>query len=687
MCPVDYIQSFGGADDVAPTNNLSLLVVIWYIVGMYYYEVLAGDAQFHGNGALTYSWDGVLMPGSVVRVALRNRPILGIVHQQVTAPSFAVKPIQAVAPYPPLPVASIALLSWLQSYYPAPYGVTVRQFLPPSTVFPRKRNMPDLGSETVSDKERSSVVPKTTPLPPLTSEQNEAIKKIADPGIYLLHGITGSGKSRVYVELAANSLAHGSSAIILTPEIGLTEHLVQQFKSLGSPIYVLHSRLTGAERRDIWYEILGRAEPCIIIGPRSALFAPVKKIGLIVMDEAHDQAYKSDSSPYYRTDRVAAYLAQAHKAYFVTGTATPNIEDMYIAHAKKRTVVIMSTLAKQEATMQTTKLMVDMRDQSQRTKSQILSTPLITAIETALDHTEQTLLFLNRRGTAAAILCNACGWRAACHYCDLPLTYHGDTHTLRCHVCGRVSVPPTVCPECKNGEIVFRSIGTKAVVEEVHKLFPAARVKRFDTDTNKAEQIEQQLAALQSGECDILVGTQMITKGLDLPKLSVVGVLNADSGLLVPDFTATERSFQQISQVVGRVGRGHRHSTVVIQTYNPDSPTLTDALQQNWSAFYERELTERKLYRYPPFVYLLKLWCLRASSKSAEAASTELADFIRQQHIRLTIEGPSPAFHPRESGKYKWQLILKSSSRQALLDIVAKLPSGWHHDIDPIDLL
>ena len=644
---------------------------------MSYYEVLVGDSQFHGHGALTYSWDGVLVAGTVVRIALRSRSALGIVTRKVKKPDFTTKPIAAVADLQPIPDQSLKLLVWLNEYYPAPLGVVVRQFLPPSVAFPRAGTTKQIAPE-------AKIVAKQ--LPPLTDEQAAACEQIKESGSYLLHGITGSGKTRIYLELAEKILRSGRSVIILTPEIGLTEHLVRAFRAASHRTYVLHSRLTVAARRTLWYELLKADEPTVVIGPRSALFAPLRNVGLIVMDESHDQAYKNDSAPKYRTDRVAATFAQLHKALFISGSATPNIEDLYVAQAKKRPVISLTSLATQSDHTNTTTV-VDLRDKTVYGRSRIISQALFMAIAEALARHEQILLFLNRRGTANAILCSTCGWRATCTHCDLPLTYHGDSHALLCHVCGRHKSLPSSCPECGQTEIVLKTIGTKAVFDEVQRLFPTARLRRFDTDTAKPDQIENQLDALERGEVDIIIGTQIIAKGLDLPRLALVGVLNADTSLLVPDFAATERTYQLISQVVGRVGRGHRSSRVVLQTYNPEHPVLQAALAQNWNEFYTHELNERKTYNFPPFCYILKLSCVRATQTSAEKVAVKLKDDLQRRYPKLHTEGPSPAFHPRESGGYKWQLIIKSPSRTALLDIITTLPSGWSHDIDPIDLL
>lgn len=648
---------------------------------MHYYEVLVGDVQYHGQEALTYSHQNSLPRGTIVRIALRERSPLGIVLNEVTQPAFKVKPIAQVAPFPALPAAHLQLITWMQSYYPAPFGSIIRQFLPASTVFPNRKAQP----------EPNPPLAAAISLPPLTTQQHHAVAAIRPSGYHLLHGITGSGKTRVYVELAKQTIAAAKSCIILTPEIGLTAQLTNTFTaSFPGKVYVLHSRMTAAERRDVWYRLLTQNHPVIVIGPRSALFAPVHNLGLIVIDESHDQAYKNENAPHYRADMVAAQLASLNHALFISGSATPTIEAYYVTHAKKKPIITLTTHAVTHSVSADKKdaiICVDLRDKTMRATSPIISSPLVQAIQTALEHKEQSLLFLNRRGTASAILCQACGWRLVCTHCDLPLTYHGDTHTVRCHTCGRHTPLPQKCPDCNSGDIIFKSYGTKAVVQEVARLFPSARIQRFDTDIAKAEQLEHTLQALQAGGADIIVGTQMITKGFDLPKLSVVGILSADSSLLIPDYSANERTFQLISQVAGRVGRGHRAGTVIIQTYDPDNSTLRAAVNQQWDAFYLSELAERKAFLFPPFVFLLKLTCLRASNKAAEKAAGALKEKLSVYGTAIKIEGPSPSFHPREQTKYKWQIIIKSRSRTLLTRIARELPANWRYDIDPVNLL
>lgn len=644
---------------------------------MKYYEVLIGDQQFHGTDALTYASSENLSVGTIVRVPLRDRQVLAIVIRASSKPKFNVKVISRVSDSIRLPNETLRLLHWMRAYYPAPLGAIVRQFLPPSTVFPKNTKFVQ---EDVEPAERL--------LPPLTVEQTNALKVMQDPGSYLLHGVTGSGKSRVYLELAKRAILEGQSVLVLTPEIGLTAQLTTTFRAeFGKSVEVIHSAQTTATRRDTWYRILSSKDPLVVIGPRSALFAPLQTLGLVIVDESHDQAYKNESAPHYSAGRVASVLASYHNAIYVNGSATPTIDDYYLASEKQRPIIRMQHVAVTLSNVKTDVKIVNMRDKDALSRSRIFSTLLVDKITSNLKQKSQILLFLNRRGTANVVLCNSCGWQKLCPRCDLPITYHGDEHILRCHTCGFNSALPGSCPECGNGDILLKSMGTKAVSEEAQRLFPGAKVQRFDTDLKKEDRLEMHIESIKSGDYDIIVGTQIIAKGLDLPQLGLVGIISADSSLMMPDFSATERTYQLISQVAGRVGRGHRPGSVVLQTYNPENTTLQAASTGDWDSFYSNELEERKLFNFPPFVFMLKLNCLRATSKSAEKNALMLAKQLGSEIPGITVEGPVPAFHPRERDKYNWQIVVKSKSRASLLNIIKDLPSGWTYDIDPTNLL
>ncbi|MDB5169888.1 MAG: hypothetical protein JWN82_284 [Candidatus Saccharibacteria bacterium] len=640
---------------------------------MYFYEVWVRSSRYHGNDALTYQSPQMLSVGQLVHVPMQRETVTGFITARVSKPKFATKPIAAVIDLPSLPVQLAQLGKWLQAYYPAPLGMVAQQLIPAI-------------SKIVPVEPGVLAKPQTEKLPPLTPEQTTAQAVIDAPDTYLLHGKTGSGKTRLYVELALKTIAAGRSAIVLTPEISLTSQLSERFRQVfGQRVIVLHSQLTPVERRTAWQRLLTAAEPLIVIGPRSALFSPLQNVGLIVLDESHEPAYKQDQAPHYQTGRVAAKLRELHNSVLVLGSATPSIGDYYLAEQRGKTIVRMRELAiTEEQPVKTT--VIDLKDHSLFPRSNYISQPLSEAIGAALKNGEQTLLYLNRRGTARMIICEHCGWQAMCPHCDVPLTYHGDAHELRCHVCNFHMSPPSVCPDCKHPSIVYKTIGTKAVVDEVHKLFPQARIQRFDTDNTKAERFEQHDEAVRRGDVDILVGTQLLAKGLDLPRLSVLGVLMADTSLQMPDYTASERTYQLLSQVLGRIGRGHRAGHAFVQTYQPDNPVIQAAIAGDWDSFYATESAERKLFKYPPFYYMLKLTVRRASSAAAAKAAKTFAATL-ESNKKIIVEGPAPSLHEKVAGKYQYQLIVKATQRSELLTVIKALPANWSYDIDPADLL
>ncbi len=643
---------------------------------MPYYKILVSEASYHGKEPLTYSSSQSLPEGTIVTVPLRAKNVLGLVVGVATRPSFAVKTILDTPPLPPLPRELLELHSWMANFYPAPLGAITQHFLPAN--LPKKLEDPQPTIENNAKK-----------APLLTEDQVMALSKIKSQGLHLLHGETGTGKTRLYIELAKQQLEKGRSSIVLIPEISLSSQLANNFRqAVGSKtVKVIHSQLSQSKRQGLWATILQSKTPLIVIGPRSALFSPLKNIGLIVVDEAHETAYKQDKAPYYHASAVAAQLAKLHKATFVLGSATPLISDYYIAEAKNRPIIYMNQIASGSATEKPIFTVVDRRDKQAFTRNPHLSDKLIMGAQQSLDRDEQVLLFLNRRGTARVVLCENCGWQALCPKCDLPLTYHGDSHRLLCHTCNYRAANTTSCPDCLNPTIVFKSIGTKAIVEEAKKIFPGARIQRFDTDNLKADRLETHYDAVRSGQVDILVGTQTLAKGLDLPRLGFVGVINAETSLSFPDFSAAERTYQLLSQVLGRIGRGHRATQAVIQSYSPTSPLLLAAVQKKWKDFYNSELQERRAFNFPPFCFLLKLTCRRASSSSAEGAATKLKDSLSQRYPAIVIDGPVASFHEKIQNKFQWQLVVKSRSRAQLISIIKELDANWSYDIDPLDLL
>ena len=647
---------------------------------MNYYEVIVNTPSYKGREALTYQSEVKLPLGSIVQVPLRRTAALGFIVRAASKPRFATKPIENVFGISPLPTQLPKLAVWLATYYPAGLGSIGQQFIPKS-----------LTNRTIAE---SNTADANTPhvvgtLPPLTTDQQRVVASInRKPDTYTLHGETGTGKTRVYIELAQHTLAAGRSVIILTPEISLTPQLAKNFKAaFGDQVLVTHSRLTEKERREIWLQILSTTAPLLVIGPRSALFTPLKDVGLIVMDESHEPSYKQEQSPHYLTSKVAAKLAELHGATLVLGSATPSIGDYFIASQRNKPILRMTALAQPNAYKPPKIDIVDLRNRSDFSKSSFLSDQLLSAIDSSIRAGEQSLLFLNRRGTARIILCDQCGWQAICEHCNLPLTYHGDSHVMRCHTCGYSQVAVSSCPACGNPKIVLKSIGTKAIVDHISSIFPSARIQRFDTDNKKSERIEQHYTSILNGNIDIIVGTQILAKGLDLPNLSVVGVVIADTSLNFPDFTADERTYQLLRQVIGRVGRGHRESSVILQTYDPSNFIVQSAANNAWDSYYTRELTTRQKFLFPPFCFVLKLSCRRASSDAARKKAEEFAETLRGMAIRTIIDGPSPSLHEKVGNKYQWQLIIKAKQRSELLKVIDILPSDWTYDIDPLNLL
>ncbi len=641
-----------------------------------YYSVLVGGKSFHGQDSLTYSHDQQLLPGQVVRLQLRSRPTLGLITGTVAKPTFKIKPVDEVLPVhlnPP----QLQLLQWLRSYYPAPLGSIVDLFLPS---FIDKINL----SKTTLPK-----APKPPFLPELTSEQVAAMKQLDAGGAqsFLLHGDTGTGKTRVYIEASRQALQLGKSVLVLTPEIGLTAPLAEQFMAVfgEQQVLVLHSGLTPKKRRIAWEQLYNATEPMVVIGPRSALFSPLSQLGLVIMDEAHDGAYKQGQQPYYQASRVAAQLARFHNCQFIIGTATPLVADYFTFTSKHLPIIRMKRPAVGEAHA-INKDIIDLKDFGSFTRSNWLSNQLVAALETALAKQEQGLLFLNRRGSARLVLCNHCGWQALCPRCDIALTYHADKHRMLCHSCGYYQTVPTLCPECSHSDLIFTVAGTKTIEVELARLFPEARIMRFDKDTASDQSLDKQYKAIAAGEVDFVIGTQAIVKGFDLPKLSVVGIVQADSGLQIADYSATERTYQLISQVAGRIGRGHRAGNLFLQTHHPDTLLLEQAINKDYESFYKNELAHRLAFGFPPAAYLLKVSSKRASQSSAKQALDKFITQIAGQS-GLHIIGPAPCYPEKLGNSYRWQCLVKAKDRNLLTALVQTTTANLTFDIDPNDLL
>lgn len=647
---------------------------------MYFYEVIPADNKFHGKEPLTYSFEKELEIGQIVVLGLRGKRCLGIVRSPVSKPDFKTVSIDGTIKGMVLPSAQLKLLEWMVDFYPGSIGSIAQLFAP---AFIEK-----LHQYSDSDFAAEPLVPA---LPVLTKDQEQAYRQISGnfqggKHTNLLFGITGSGKTRLYMELARDSLKKGRSVIILTPEISLTAPIAKQFRdAFGDLVKINHSSLTEKQRRELWAESFNGKHPIIVIGPRSTLFLPIKKIGLLVSDEFHEPAYKQESRPFYHASRVASMLARLSSANLIFGSATPPVTDYYMAQQKHIPIVRLEHLAVTGKKPSANRLTVNLLDSDEKTNHPLISRTLINKVSEAVEKGEQAMLFINKRGSARSVSCQDCGFRETCKNCDLPLVYHGDQHILRCHTCGYSKAPPIRCPACGSANIFFNSPGTKAIVESLAKILPDARIARFDKDNKKAERLENVYDEVLK-DVDIIVGTQIIAKGHDLPRLSVVAMLLGDSELDFPDFSSAERAYQLIRQLEGRVNRGHKEGLFILQTFNPKSRSMT-GIQDSWEDFYKREIVHRKQYGFPPFYSVLKVESARATAKSAEESLNKLLDKLNLDSNKFEILGPSPNFVEKKSSKWHWQVLIKSKRRSLLAELARSIPSSFRVDIDPNNFL
>lgn len=642
------------------------------------YYLIAPAKTFHSSdNLLTYSSETPLKIGQIVEIPLGRQSTIGIVVKNTTQPDFDTKSITKIIYEQPLPKKLVDALFWLSSYYRCPLSTVIQAALPRGITKNRRGKLPE--------------APNITPIDnPLNSAQRAAIRAIEEnpANTILLHGITGSGKTNIYIELCARTLAKNQSVILLVPEIALTSQLVRNFQQHFKNITLLHSNLTESLRHQLWEKILTDNQPQVIIGPRSALFAPVQDLGLIIIDEAHEPAYHQEQNPKYSASLLAGKLAKT-----VLGTATPLISDYYLCKSHNAIVEINQLAI--ESSKHTSISVIDLKDHSNFTKSRILSNQLIESIKASLANQTQSMLFHNRRGTAPMTICDKCGWQALCPNCFLPLVLHADAFQMRCHTCARNFPVPTACPECKNASIHHKGFGTKLIEDELHRLFPSAKIARFDMDTDDDLKLTKIYDEVYRGDYDIIVGTQMIAKGFDFPRLTTLGIVQADAGLSLPDFSSEERTFQLVTQVIGRAKRGHQNSNIFIQSFQPDHPIISLASQSDYASFYNYLVQKRQQSKLPPYSFLLKLSVTykteTATVKNIRTLYKKVIQTTKQLQIpenRIVVNPPMPAFHERTSTGYTWQLVVKAKSRQNLLDIFDHLPKNnyLHYDFDPISL-
>ena len=554
--------------------------------------------------------------------------------------------------------------------------------------------------------EREPVVPQPPPargprwVP--TEAQAEALSQLQaaldhpspTPDTFLLQGVTGSGKTEVYLRALAHCLARGKRGMVLVPELSLTPQTVAQFSAwFPGQVGVLHSGLTPGQQFDQWWHIYQGRYP-VVVGSRSAIFAPLRDVGLIILDEEHEWTYKQhDAVPRYHARDVALRLGELAGAVVLLGSATPDVTSTY--HARRGRYRALTLPHRIEASGAPAPLAqvqtVDMRQELRSGNRSVFSRALQHALRQCVEDHHQAILFLNRRGTASVVQCRGCGFVLRCWRCASPYTYHGS-EGLVCHHCNRHRRAPSTCPQCRGSHIRYLGLGTQRMVEEAQHLLPGVRVLRWDRDTaTNSKAHEELLARFAGGEADILVGTQMVAKGLHIPSVTLVGAVLADIGLHVPDYRAGERTFQVLCQVAGRAGRGPEPGQVIVQTYLPDHYAIQAAARQDYDGFYERETAVRRVRGDPPFGRLIRLVFGHADETASQREAQRLAILLRRTARQWGIShvdviGPAPTYPPRLRGIWRWHILLRGADPRLLLDKVP-MPPNWAVDVDPVSVV
>ncbi|NQT46705.1 MAG: primosomal protein N' [Candidatus Omnitrophica bacterium] len=634
--------------------------------------------------------------GKRVWAPFGSRRLIGYVLGFAAKPEVPrVKEIESVIDEEPILNGELLeLAERISEYYCSSLGEAIEAAVPA----PLKRGKTKVTSRT-KDLFVEEIEPSNDLVP--TKEQSIALEAInksvfdKKKDVFLLHGVTSSGKTEVYLQAIGRALKRGLFSIVLIPEISLTPQTVERFKArFKEEVAVLHSRLSGGQHFEQW-QLIKKGKAHIVVGARSALFAPVGKLGLIVVDEEHESSYKQEDIPRYNARDAARMRAHIAGCPLILGSATPSMESYYEARRGRYKLLTLNERIDNRP-MPTVRIVDMCKQLGGRKRSLVFSRALQANLGTVLKEGKQAILFLNRRGFSTFISCRSCGFVMKCKRCDSTLVFHFKQNELRCHYCNKRSEAPRICPECESSYIGHFGIGTEKVESEVHRLFPGARIERMDTDvTRKRGSHERILGAFKRGHIDILVGTQMIAKGLDFPQVTLVGVVSADITLNLPDFRASERTFDLLTQVGGRAGRGEDKGSVIVQTYTPEHYTIKSALHHDYGEFYDKEILSRKELSLPPFTKIVKMTLRSSKEEKAKAAASIMKDRLKEVFTKkgVKIIGPAPSPMVRLRGQYRWNIMLKGKDPAKICSVLRKEVLGLRGigafltvDVDPISL-
>lgn len=654
---------------------------------MLYAEVAVEPARTLDRETYTYSVPASLevVPGHRVTVPFGRRSALGYVLSLGTeAPGVEVKAVQGADREALFLPHQVQLARLVADHYWVPVVECLLAMLPPRV------RAGGGGGESARQRRHSRLLEvargvRREPGPALTPDQAAAVEAIAGHREVLLHGVAAAGKTEVYLAAAEAALSAGTRVLVMVPEISLTPQLVERFAGrLGAPIAVLHSRLTALERAQQWWRVR-RGEADLVIGSRSAVFAPIPRLGLVCLDEEGSQAYKQDRTPRYEAGWVCRRLARLTGARLVLGSATPSVATY---HEAERGSLQLASLPRRVAGRGAEVELVDMREESLAPGRAPVSRRLFHLVEQALGEGEQAILFLNRRGLATFILCRECGRSVECPQCSVAMVQHPELAGLSCHYCGYTRPLPAVCPYCGSRQVRGLGMGTQRLEGVARRLWPSARVLRLDSDSARGpDSYMEVFEEFAAGRADILVGTQLVTRGFDVERVTAVGVVDADLPLHFPDYRSAENTFSLVAQVSGRAGRGGRPATVVVQTSNPDHYSLRHAAAQDYRGFYREEIQGREVFGFPPFGELAVITRSDPDPDRAASAARDLADDLASRILAsglpgVRVMGPSPAFVHRVRGEYRWQVTVRGEDLGRVRGLLPR-GRGWSFDVDP----